>query len=118
MNQLIPRHQRTAVDRGDDLHAREQMAYAQFLAGMTFNNASLGYVHAMAHQPGGFYDQPHGVCNAVPQPHVQAYNAQVSAMNDGQGAAAIRLLARDVAIPAWRSSGSWPMTSTCWPRTP
>ncbi len=102
MNQLIARHLRTAVDRGDDLHAREQMAYAQFLAGMTFNNASLGYVHAMAHQLGGFYDLPHGVCNAVPQPHVQAYNTQVSAMNDEQGAAAIaaiRQLTRDVAIP-------------------
>lgn len=73
---------------GDDLHAREQIAYAQFLAGMTFNNASQGYVHAMAHQLGGFYDLPHGVCNAVPQPHVQAYNAQVSAMNDEQGAIA------------------------------
>ena len=87
------------------------------LAGMTFNNASLGYVHAMAHrQPGGF-TTTHGVCNAVPQPHVQAYNAQVSAMNDGRGAA-IRLLARDVAIRLGSSSGSGPMTSTCWPRTP
>lgn len=33
--------------------AREAMAYSQFLAGMAFNNASLGYVHAMAHQLGG-----------------------------------------------------------------
>ena len=58
--QLIAKHLRTAVNQGDDLHAREQMAYAQFLAGMAFNNASLGYVHAMAHQLGGFYDLPHG----------------------------------------------------------
>lgn len=53
------------------------MAYAQFLAGMAFNNASLGFVHAMAHQLGGFYDLPHGVCNAVLLPHVQTFNASV-----------------------------------------
>lgn len=35
------------------------------MPGMAFNNALLGYVHAMAHQLGGFYDLPHGVCNAV-----------------------------------------------------
>ncbi|MGL5039564.1 MAG: L-threonine dehydrogenase [Aeromonas sp.] len=118
--ELIAKHLRTAVNHGDDLHAREQMAYAQFLAGMAFNNASLGYVHAMAHQLGGFYDLPHGVCNAILLPHVQTYNAKisaprlkevarhmgvdVSAMTDEQGAAAaitaIKQLARDVNIPA------------------
>lgn len=66
-----------AVNDGQNLEAREQMAYAQFLAGMAFNNASLGYVHAMAHQLGGFYDLPHGVCNALLLPHVQEYNAKV-----------------------------------------
>jgi len=50
------------------------MAYAEFLAGMAFNNASLGYVHAMAHQLGGFYDLPHGICNAVLLPHVARFN--------------------------------------------
>ncbi|WP_421852656.1 L-threonine dehydrogenase [Marinomonas sp.] len=68
-----------AVHNGTDMKAREQMAYAQFLAGMAFNNASLGYVHAMAHQLGGFYDLPHGVCNAVLLPHVERYNSQVAA---------------------------------------
>lgn len=68
-----------AVHNGTNMEAREQMAYAQFLAGMAFNNASLGYVHAMAHQLGGFYDLPHGVCNAVLLPHVQRYNSQVAA---------------------------------------
>lgn len=48
--ELISRHLRTAVENGKNLEAREQMAYAEFLAGMAFNNASLGYVHAMAHQ--------------------------------------------------------------------
>lgn len=75
--ELIQAHLRTAVAHGEDIEAREQMAYAQFMAGMAFNNASLGYVHAMAHQLGGFYDLPHGVCNAVLLPFVQTYNAQV-----------------------------------------
>jgi len=65
---------RPAVANGNDLDARDQMAYAEFLAGMAFNNASLGYVHAMAHQLGGFYDLPHGVCNAILLPHVSQFN--------------------------------------------
>ena len=28
----------------------------------------------MAHQLGGFYDLPHGVCNAILLPHVERYN--------------------------------------------
>ncbi|KPZ69869.1 MULTISPECIES: L-threonine dehydrogenase [Shewanella] len=75
--ELIKANLVNAVEQGDNIDAREQMAYAQFLAGMAFNNASLGYVHAMAHQLGGFYDLPHGVCNALLLPHVQAYNAKV-----------------------------------------
>ncbi|MFC3606866.1 L-threonine dehydrogenase [Stutzerimonas tarimensis] len=77
--ELIAGHLRQAVAQGDDIAAREQMAYAQFLAGMAFNNASLGYVHAMAHQLGGFYNLPHGVCNAVLLPHVERFNANVCA---------------------------------------
>lgn len=50
------------------------MAYAQYLAGIAFNNASLGYVHAMAHQLGGYYNLPHGVCNAILLPHVEEFN--------------------------------------------
>jgi len=118
--ELISANLRQAVGDGADLQARESMAYAQFLAGMAFNNASLGFVHAMAHQLGGFYDLPHGVCNAVLLPHVQSFNALVcpqrlsdvakalgadihgmSAEEGAQAAiAAIRSLAKDVEIPA------------------
>ncbi|HJV07858.1 MAG TPA: L-threonine dehydrogenase [Chromobacteriaceae bacterium] len=117
---LIAANLRAAVKNGQDLHAREQMAYAQFLAGMAFNNASLGYVHAMAHQLGGFYDLPHGVCNAVLLPHVEAFNAETSAarladvaramgvnvagLTDADAAeaclSAIRQLSADIGIPA------------------
>ncbi|MBX9348646.1 L-threonine dehydrogenase [Chromobacterium piscinae] len=112
--ELIAGFLRRAVKDGQDMEAREQMAYAQFLAGMAFNNASLGYVHAMAHQLGGFYDLPHGVCNAVLLPHVQVFNAAVAGERLGDVAialgekarsaeaaiAAIKRLAADVGIPA------------------
>ncbi|MEJ2166417.1 MAG: iron-containing alcohol dehydrogenase [Desulfobacterales bacterium] len=65
---------RAAVANGQDMEARNNMSYAQYLAGMAFNNASLGHVHAMAHQLGGYYDLPHGVCNAILLPHVQRFN--------------------------------------------
>ncbi len=74
--ELIAQSLKTAVDNGNDLEARNNMSYAQYLAGMAFSNASLGYVHAMAHQLGGFYDLPHGVCNAILLPHVCEFNAQ------------------------------------------
>ncbi|KDE40631.1 Alcohol dehydrogenase [Nitrincola lacisaponensis] len=93
--ELITRFLPRAVQQGDDLEAREQMAYAQFLAGMAFNNASLGYVHAMAHQLGGFYDLPHGVCNAVLLPHVQVFNSQVAAERLAQVGVAMGLAASD-----------------------
>lgn len=72
--ELIAEYLPVAVANGADMVARDKMAYAQFLAGMAFNNASLGYVHAMAHQLGGFYNLPHGVCNAILLPHVQQFN--------------------------------------------
>ncbi|HAT1577512.1 TPA: L-threonine dehydrogenase [Raoultella ornithinolytica] len=117
---MIAENLPAAVDNGNNREAREAMAYAQFLAGMAFNNASLGYVHAMAHQLGGFYDLPHGVCNAVLLPHVQEFNSKVAAgrlrdcgkamgvevegMSEAEGAkaciAAIRVLAKRVNIPA------------------
>lgn len=71
---LIANNLRNAVANGANMEARDAMAYAEFLAGMAFNNASLGYVHAMAHQLGGFYNLPHGVCNAVLLPHVEGFN--------------------------------------------
>jgi len=71
---LISENLRNAVANGGNIEARDKMAYAEFLAGMAFNNASLGYVHAMAHQLGGYYNLPHGVCNAILLPHVSKYN--------------------------------------------
>jgi lactaldehyde reductase len=110
---------RTVKD-GHDIEAREQMVYAIFLGGLAFNNAGLGYVHAMAHQLGGVYDLPHGVCNAMLLPYVEEENAkyvpekfrsiakaiglQVNGKSDKECAdfviKSIKALSKEVGIPA------------------
>lgn len=117
---LVFKYLRKAVANGQDLVAREGMCFAQYLAGMAFNNASLGYVHSMAHQLGGLYNLPHGECNALLLPHVEQFNliAKVEKFAEmaeimGENTAgmsprdaaelaikAIRQLSADVGIPA------------------
>ena len=116
---LVAGNLRQATANGQNEKARENMAYASLLAGMAFNNANLGYVHAMAHQLGGQYDMPHGVANAILLPTVEEYNLNsaperfadlavllgenidgLSVMEAGQKAIqAMRNLAEDVGIP-------------------
>ncbi|MEF2073985.1 iron-containing alcohol dehydrogenase [Consotaella aegiceratis] len=71
---LISKYLPRAVADGKDLEAREMLAYGQFIAGLAFNSAGLGLVHAMAHQPGAVKDLPHGVCNAILMPVVEEFN--------------------------------------------
>ncbi len=72
----VTRYLPRAVRDGQDLEAREMMAYAENIAGMAFSNAGLGMVHAMAHALGGHSNLPHGVCNAVLLPYVLLYNSR------------------------------------------
>jgi alcohol dehydrogenase len=64
-----------AYENGNDLKAREQMMYASVMAGMAFTNAGLGYVHAMTHQLGGFYNQLHGDYNGILLPYILEFNS-------------------------------------------
>lgn len=73
--ELIAANLETAVNNGQDREARDAMQYGEYLAGMAFSNASLGYVHSMAHQLGGVYDLVHGLCNAILLPEVSRFNA-------------------------------------------
>jgi lactaldehyde reductase len=59
--------------------AIENMALAQYIAGMGFSNVGLGLVHSMAHQLGAVYDTPHGLANAILLPTVMRYNGEVCA---------------------------------------
>lgn len=68
----------SAVEHPENRQAREAMAYGQYLAGLSFGNAGLGLVHAMAHQLGGTYNLPHGLCNAVLLPWVMEFNLEAA----------------------------------------
>jgi len=71
---VISKNLKVAFENGKDIKARENMLYGQFVTGMGFSNCGLGIVHSMAHQLGGFYDLPHGICNAILLPHIMEYN--------------------------------------------
>lgn len=54
--------------------AREEMALAQYIAGMGFSNVGLGLVHGMAHPLSAWYNIPHGVACASLLPTIMRYN--------------------------------------------
>ncbi|ARS90571.1 iron-containing alcohol dehydrogenase family protein [Natrarchaeobaculum aegyptiacum] len=63
--------------RGTDREALTAMAKASNQAGMAFNGAGLGAVHALSHQVGAQFHVPHGLANAVLLPYVMEYNLPV-----------------------------------------
>ena len=65
-----------AYDNGaNDPIAREKMANAATMAGMSFANAFLGVCHSMAHKLGAFHHLPHGVANALMINEVIRFNS-------------------------------------------
>ena len=68
----------TAVLRGDDRKAREDILYASCMASMTCNSTFLGLVHAIASPVCALSNVPHGLACAVLLPAVMAYNLPVA----------------------------------------
>jgi Alcohol dehydrogenase, class IV len=76
---------------GGDKKAREEMHYAQCLAGMAFSNALLGITHSMAHKTGAMFHIPHGCANAIFLPYVIDYNKKEAGDRYAQIAKALGL---------------------------
>lgn len=70
---LIIENIQTAYRDGQNIKARENLQKASYLAGSAFTRAYVGYVHSIAHSPGGMYHTPHGLANAIILPHVLDY---------------------------------------------
>ncbi|PLT30688.1 iron-containing alcohol dehydrogenase [Peribacillus deserti] len=64
---------RTAVWQGRDTVARSEMSWGSMLAGLSFYNAGVAGVHALAYPLGGLFKLPHGESNAVLLPYVLDY---------------------------------------------
>jgi len=70
---LVSKSLKKAVEKGDDLDARMDMAVASMMGALAFQKG-LGAVHSLAHQLSTEADVHHGVANAIMLPHVMRYN--------------------------------------------
>lgn len=73
---LIFDHLIPAYQDGEDLMRREKLQIASSMAGIAFNNASLGINHSIAHAIGAKFHLSHGKCNGILLPYVIEYNAK------------------------------------------
>ena len=73
---LISGSIRTAVTDGENKQARSDMSYGSYLAGLSFFNAGVAGVHALAYPLGGQFHISHGESNAVLLPYVMGYIRQ------------------------------------------
>jgi alcohol dehydrogenase class IV len=74
---LIGKYLRHAVAHGDDLDAREGMALAATMAGLSFSNVGVAAVHALEYPVGGATHCSHGAGNGLLLPFVMRYNLPV-----------------------------------------
>ena len=78
----------------EDTEAREQMHYASCMAGMAFDQTSLGVNHGIAHNIGGRFKVPHGRANGILLPHIVEYNADLKDYQQKEYCLAARKYAR------------------------
>lgn len=73
--EMCGRYLQRCYDDGNDIEAREGMASAALLAGMSFANSGLGAVHGIAMAVGVAYNVGHGEACGILLPHIMKLNA-------------------------------------------
>ena len=61
-------------DDPENIEARENMAYAEYMAGLAYSNSGLGIAHSIAHALSGKYNIQHGIALSMVLPKVLKYN--------------------------------------------
>lgn len=79
--QLVFEYLQRSYLNSNDMEAKEKMHNASCIAGIAFNQASLGINHAIAHNIGGKLHVPHGRTNALLLPHVIEFNSEMEGFN-------------------------------------
>jgi alcohol dehydrogenase class IV len=87
---LVKRSLRQAYRHPDDLAAREDMALASLLSGLSLANAGLGIVHGFAAPIGGMFTAPHGAVCAALLPHAMEVNIAALRKRDSSNVALSR----------------------------
>ncbi len=76
---LVVHHLPAVMKEPASVLHRGQMLLAATMAGIAFDNAQVGLVHAIAHTVGARHRVHHGTANAIALPHVLRFNADVAA---------------------------------------
>lgn len=103
---LVFKYLLKAYEDGNDIEAREKMHNASCLAGLAFNEASLGVNHGIAHVLGGKFHVPHGRTNSILLPHVIEYNADITGYNSREFSEAAEKYARIAKIVGLQGSNT------------
>ena len=71
---LIIKNLPLCYDEPEDLEARENMAYASYIAGLAYSNSGLGIAHSIAHAISGKFNIQHGIALSMVLPTVLKFN--------------------------------------------
>ena len=75
---LLYNYIKKAYSNGQDIISRINMSLASMVAGIAFNQKSVGLVHACSHQLSSQCNLHHGLANAMMLPHVLKVNKKAS----------------------------------------
>jgi alcohol dehydrogenase class IV len=92
---LIAANLPQAVENGDDVETRANMALGSLYGGLGLAPVNTAAVHALAYPLGGEFHVAHGVSNAVLLPHVLRFNLSAAPERYAQVALALGVEAGD-----------------------
>ena len=79
---LIANNLPLCYDEPTNIDARENMSYAEYMAGLAYSNSGLGLAHSIAHGVAGKYNIPHGIVLAMTMCAVLKYNMYSPSSNE------------------------------------